>query len=141
MRISAIKNGEGSFIEGRLANRNLDRFNAEFVVQIPRQLDVVKVETRGGSLNLSSIAATVLGATGGGGGKLWRRQSQPGGRERRGPGWNDRGECTCGQRQGAGAGQYGWRQCRTVQSESGRAGGNGSRRNYGGVCGQARRLR
>jgi len=70
MRISAIKNGEGAFIEGRLANRNLDRFNAEFVVQIPRQLDVVKVETRGGSLNFSSIAATVLGATGGGWVKL-----------------------------------------------------------------------
>src|ERR1035437_5498246 len=70
MRISAIKNGEGAFIEGRLANRNLDRFNAEFVVQIPRQLDVVTVETRGASLNFSSIAATVLGATGGGWVKL-----------------------------------------------------------------------
>jgi DUF4097 and DUF4098 domain-containing protein YvlB len=66
MRISAVKNGEGAFIEGRLANRNLSRFNAEFVVQIPRQLEVVKVETRGGSIGFSSIAATVLGATGGG---------------------------------------------------------------------------
>jgi DUF4097 and DUF4098 domain-containing protein YvlB len=70
MHVSSIKNAEGAFIEGRLANRNLDRFNAEFLVQIPRQLDVVKVETHGGSLNLSSIAATVLGATGGGWVKL-----------------------------------------------------------------------
>ena len=70
MRISAIKNAEGAFIEGRLANRNLNRFNAEFLVQIPRQLDLVKVETHGGSLNFSSIAATVLGATGGGWVKL-----------------------------------------------------------------------
>ena len=70
MRVSAIKNAEGAFIEGRLTNRNLARFNAEFVVQIPRQLELVKVETRGGSLNFSSIAATVLGATGGGWVKL-----------------------------------------------------------------------
>jgi DUF4097 and DUF4098 domain-containing protein YvlB len=66
MHISAIKNAEGDFIEGRLASRTLNRFNAEFVVQIPRQLEIVKVETRGGSLNLSSVVATVLGATGAG---------------------------------------------------------------------------
>ncbi len=66
MRISANKNSEGDVIEGRLANRNLNRFGAEFLVQIPRQLEVVKAETRSGSLNLSSIAAAVLGATGGG---------------------------------------------------------------------------
>ncbi len=70
MRISATKNAEGAFIEGRLMNRNLDRFNADFLVQIPRQLESVKVETRGGSLNFSSIAATVVGATGGGWVKL-----------------------------------------------------------------------
>jgi hypothetical protein len=70
MRISATKNAEGVFIEGRLANRSLDRFNTEFILQIPRQLELVKVETRGGSLNFSSIAATVLGTTGGGSVKL-----------------------------------------------------------------------
>ncbi len=70
MRISAVKNSEGAFIEGRLANRNLERFNAEFVVQIPRRLEMVRVETRGGALNFSSIAATVVGATGAGWVKL-----------------------------------------------------------------------
>jgi hypothetical protein len=70
MRISTVKTAEGAFIEGRLVNRNLNRFNAEFVVQIPRQLEVVKVETRGGSLNFISIAATVMAATGGGAVKL-----------------------------------------------------------------------
>jgi DUF4097 and DUF4098 domain-containing protein YvlB len=70
MRISAVKTAEGAFIEGRLANRNLNRFNAEFLVQIPRELEMIKVETRGGSLNFSSIAATVQGATGGGTVKL-----------------------------------------------------------------------
>jgi hypothetical protein len=66
MHISAIKNADGDFIEGRLVNRDLRRFSAEFLVQIPRKLEVVKVETRGGPLNFSSIVATVLGATGGG---------------------------------------------------------------------------
>jgi DUF4097 and DUF4098 domain-containing protein YvlB len=70
MRISAIKNAEGAFIEGRLINRNLERFSAEFLVQIPRELESVKVETRGGSLNFNSIAATIQGATGGGWVKL-----------------------------------------------------------------------
>jgi DUF4097 and DUF4098 domain-containing protein YvlB len=66
MHISTIKNAEGDLIEGKLANRNLNRFNTEFIVQIPRQLDLVKVETRSGALNFSSIVATILGATGGG---------------------------------------------------------------------------
>ncbi len=70
MRISTIKNAEGTFIEGRLTNRNLERFNAEFVVQIPRQLEMVRVETRSGALNFNSIAATVWGSTGAGGVKL-----------------------------------------------------------------------
>jgi hypothetical protein len=66
MHISTIKNAEGDFIEGRLAARNLNRFSAEFLVQIPRELEMVKVETRSGLLNFSSIVATILGATGGG---------------------------------------------------------------------------
>lgn len=66
MHISTIKNAEGDLIEGRLATRNLNRFSAEFLVQIPRELEMVKVETRSGLLNFSSIVATVLGATGGG---------------------------------------------------------------------------
>ncbi len=66
MHISTVKNAEGDFIEGKLAGRNLNRFNAEFIVQIPRQLEMVKVDTRGGSLNFSSIVATILGTTGGG---------------------------------------------------------------------------
>lgn len=66
MHISTIKNAEGDFIEGRLATRNLNRFSAEFLVQIPRELEMVRVETRSGALDFSSIVATVLGATGAG---------------------------------------------------------------------------
>jgi Putative adhesin len=57
-------------IEGRLLGRNLNRFNAEFVVQVPRELELVRVETRMGALNLNSLTATILGSTGGGNVKL-----------------------------------------------------------------------
>ena len=66
MHIYTIKNAEGDFIEGRLATRNLNRFSAEFLVEIPRELEMVRVETRSGALDFSSIVATVLGATGAG---------------------------------------------------------------------------
>ena len=66
MHISANRTAEFDAIEGRLANRNLVRFNAEFEVQVPQQLELLKVETRGGALDLSSITATIMGATGGG---------------------------------------------------------------------------
>ncbi len=70
LRISVAKTAERDSIEGRLLGRNLDRFNVEFVVQVPRELEQVRVETRGGALSLSSITATILGATGGGAVKL-----------------------------------------------------------------------
>ena len=62
LRISVTK----AFIEGRLLAKNLSRFNAEFVVQVPRELELVRVETRSGGLNLNSLTATILGTTGGG---------------------------------------------------------------------------
>jgi len=66
LRISVAKMA----IEGRLLGRNLDHFNAEFVVQVPRELELVRVETRSGALNLSSLTATIMGTTGGGAIKL-----------------------------------------------------------------------
>ena len=57
-------------IEGRLLGKNLNRFNAEFVVQVPRELQLVQVETRSGALSLNSVTATILGTTGGGSIKL-----------------------------------------------------------------------
>ena len=49
-----------------MINKNLSRFGAEFIVQVPRDISLVKVETRGGSLTFSSIAATIIATTGGG---------------------------------------------------------------------------
>jgi DUF4097 and DUF4098 domain-containing protein YvlB len=66
LRISVAK----ASIEARLLGKNLNRFNAEFVVQVPRELELVRVETRSGALNLSSLTATILGTTGGGNIKL-----------------------------------------------------------------------
>jgi hypothetical protein len=65
MRISAGKYGEGDSIEGR-TKKNLQHFGVEFVVQVPRDISLVKVETRGGSLTFSAIAATIVATTGGG---------------------------------------------------------------------------
>jgi len=66
LHISVAKTPERNFIEGRLLGRNLNRFNAEFVLQVPRELEKVRVETRSGALNLNSLTATILGTTGGG---------------------------------------------------------------------------
>ena len=66
LRTSAIKIGESDAIEGKATTKNLARFGAEFIVQVPRDLSVVKVQTRGGSLSFSSIAATIIASTGAG---------------------------------------------------------------------------
>jgi hypothetical protein len=66
LRISVAK----ASIEGKLLAKNLSRFNAEFVVHVPRELELVRVETRSGALNLNSLTATILGTTGGGNIKL-----------------------------------------------------------------------
>jgi hypothetical protein len=62
-RVTAGRAPERNAIEGRLVNRNLDHFTVEFVVQVPRDLRLVRVETRGGALTLHSIAASIFGAT------------------------------------------------------------------------------
>jgi DUF4097 and DUF4098 domain-containing protein YvlB len=66
LRISVAKTS----IEGRLTGKNLNRFNAEFMVQVPRELEKVIVETHSGALNLNSLTASVTGSTGGGNIKL-----------------------------------------------------------------------
>ncbi len=66
LRTSAIKVGEADTIEGKASSKNLLRFGAEFIVQVPRDLSVLKVQTRGGSLTFSSIAAMIVASTGAG---------------------------------------------------------------------------
>ena len=66
MRVSAVRAGEAAVIQGKLTSKNLVRFGAEFIVQVPRDMSLVKVDTRGGSLSFSSIAATIVASTGAG---------------------------------------------------------------------------
>ena len=70
MRISTGKNADTDFIEGRLLSKNLAHFSTDFMIQVPRELGVVKVETRSGILSFDSISATIFGTTGGGSVKL-----------------------------------------------------------------------
>ena len=66
LRISAGKNGESDSIDGKLTSKDMVRFGAEFIVQVPRDLSLVKVQTRTGSLTFGSIAATIVASTGAG---------------------------------------------------------------------------
>ncbi len=66
MHVSANKIGQSNLIEAKIAARNLSRFGAEFILQVPREVTLVKVQTRMGSLAFSSIAATIEATTGAG---------------------------------------------------------------------------
>jgi hypothetical protein len=66
MHISAMHNGDSNAIEGKIPAKRLDRFGAEFIVQVPREVSQVKVQTRNGSLAFSSIGATIEATTGAG---------------------------------------------------------------------------
>lgn len=66
MRVSAAKIGDSVAIQGKVVSKDLMRFGAEFIVQVPRDMTLVKVDTRGGSLSFSSIAATIVASTGAG---------------------------------------------------------------------------
>jgi hypothetical protein len=66
MHVSASKIGESDLIEGKVATRNLSRFGVEFVLQVPRDVSLVKVQTRNGSLAFTSIGATIEATTGAG---------------------------------------------------------------------------
>ena len=70
LRFSANKAGDAVVLEGRLIGRNYNRLTADIAVQIPRQTQVVKVETRAGSLSFNSISGSVIGVTGSGNVKL-----------------------------------------------------------------------
>jgi DUF4097 and DUF4098 domain-containing protein YvlB len=66
LHVSVGKVGDSVFMEGKLKPKMLDRFGAEFIVQVPREVNSVKVQTRTGSLTFTSIAATIQATTGAG---------------------------------------------------------------------------
>jgi DUF4097 and DUF4098 domain-containing protein YvlB len=69
-RFNAVRTGEIDALEGKMASHGMNRFGVEMMVQVPRALEIVRVETGGGSLGFHSLAATVAGTTGGGSVKL-----------------------------------------------------------------------
>ncbi len=66
MRITVAKSGENDVIQGKLTSRDMMRFGAEFTLQVPHDLGLVKVDTRGGSLTFNSISSTIIASTGAG---------------------------------------------------------------------------
>ncbi len=66
LRISANKLGDAIALEGKMKVKTLERFGAEFIVQVPREVNLVKVATHTGSLTFNSIAATIQATTGAG---------------------------------------------------------------------------
>ena len=65
-RVSANRVGDAVVLESRLGGGNPNRLTADLVVQVPRQTQVVKVETRAGPLTFNAIPGSVTGVTGGG---------------------------------------------------------------------------
>ena len=70
LRFTANRMGDAVVLDGRLKVRNTNRLTADITVQVPRQTQSVKVETRGGALSFNSIAGSIVGFTSGGSVKL-----------------------------------------------------------------------
>ena len=66
LRVSAVKNGEIAVIGGKLAPKSLIRFNTEFFLKVPQDVQLVKAETRSGGLSFITLAGSILGTTTGG---------------------------------------------------------------------------
>jgi DUF4097 and DUF4098 domain-containing protein YvlB len=66
LHISARREGDKDLIEGKAHSKYLGRMGVEFVVQVPRDFSLINVQTRGGALTFSSIAATLVASTGAG---------------------------------------------------------------------------
>ncbi len=70
MKISAVNVGDQAVVEGRLLHHDVTRFTADFSMQVPYDLKKVLLNTGGGAVKLSSLAAAVTGKTGAGTVKL-----------------------------------------------------------------------
>jgi hypothetical protein len=65
-RINAARQGDAAVLRGEWTSGRSHRMSAEFVVQAPRDLDLVRLETRGGSIGVNNISGRVEGDTAGG---------------------------------------------------------------------------
>lgn len=69
-RVVAARRAEAAVLEGTWDGGNARKFSADFALQVPRELDLLKVNTDGGSLSVSNIGGKVAAESGGGSVKL-----------------------------------------------------------------------
>ncbi len=65
-KISAYVRGDTAWVVGEWEGSRPRRSSSEFIINVPRPTDLVKVETDGGDLTATGIAGRVEGETGGG---------------------------------------------------------------------------
>jgi DUF4097 and DUF4098 domain-containing protein YvlB len=65
-KISAVVRGDTAVITAEWENGRPHKFNGEFVVNVPRDMESVKVETDGGSVSVNDIAGKADAQSGGG---------------------------------------------------------------------------
>ena len=69
-KISAYLRGDTAWIVGEWQGSRPRKFSGDFVVNVPREMDSVKVETEGGSVTASTISGRMDAQSGGGSIKL-----------------------------------------------------------------------
>ena len=65
-RISGTRQGDTAVLQGEWNNRGSRRAGADFNITVPQNLELVKVETRGGSVDVNNIAGRADAETAGG---------------------------------------------------------------------------
>jgi DUF4097 and DUF4098 domain-containing protein YvlB len=65
-RITTGTRGDAAWISGEWPGRGPRKFSGEFVLEVPREMDLVKIETQGGEIEVKNIAGNVYGESGGG---------------------------------------------------------------------------
>lgn len=69
-KVNAATRADSAWFEGEWEGRGARKFSAEFSLQVPRNTELVKLETSGGGLSVAGIAGRVEAQSGGGGIKL-----------------------------------------------------------------------
>lgn len=66
-KVSTYVRGDTAFITGEWENGHPHKFNSEVTVNVPRDLDLVKIETDGGEISTTGISGRLEAQSGGGG--------------------------------------------------------------------------
>ena len=65
-KVSASKRGDQAVFEGSWEGGSARKFSADFDIQVPRELELARVNTDGGSINVKNLAGRVDAESGGG---------------------------------------------------------------------------